>query len=95
MKRWKVMLGLVAAGAMLSLALQAQAAHHKADEKKMDCAAMFNKAEGMLSENQKISVEKKASMYEMAVKAYNMCRKGEKKDAEAFFKQVFDTSDKM
>ena len=95
MKRWKVMLGLLAAGAVLSLALQAQAAHHKAGEMKMDCAAMFNKAEGMLSENKKIAVEKKASMYEMAVKAYKKCKKGEKKEAEDFFKQVFDTSGRM
>jgi hypothetical protein len=71
------------------------AAHHKADEKKMDCVAMFNKAEGMLSENKNIPVEKKTSLYEMAVKAYNKCKKGEKKEAEDFFKQVFDTSGRM
>ena len=77
------------------LSWNAFAASH--ESKKMSCADMFKKAEGMLSANQKLAIEKKTAMYEMAIKAYNMCKKSqaEMKEAEEFFKKVFESSDKM
>ncbi len=84
----KILLGLAVAGLLLSV-LAVQAAE------KMDCSAMFRKAEDKISSKKKAPAEKKAELYEMTLKAYNECKKGKEKEANDFFKQVFDTSDRM
>ena len=61
----------------------------------MDCAAMFQEAESKLSGNKNIPAEKKVELYEMALKAYQECKKGKEKEALDFFNEVFDISDRM
>ena len=88
MQYMRVLLGLTLAGLVTS-AVTVQAAD------KMDCNAMFRKAESKISEKKEAPVEKKAELYEMALKAYQQCKQGKMQKARDFFNQVFDTSDRM
>lgn len=92
----KILLGLIAASIVLGLAFSAMAASHE-NKMDMDCDAMFKEAEKMLSEDTEAAPSKKAKKYAMAAKAYEKCKRSQKemKEAQEFFKKVFDTSGKM
>ncbi len=90
----RILLGLAAASLILGFAFTALADEYAG---KMDCEAMFQKAERMLSEDVEASTEQKAKKYAMAARAYEKCKRAQKdmQEAEDYFKKVFDTSDKM
>ncbi len=58
---------------------------------------MFKKAEQMLSEDKEASTEQKAKKYAMAARAYEKCQRSQKemKEAEEFFRKVFEDRTKM
>ncbi len=90
----RMLLGLAVASLILGFAFTAFADEHAS---KMDCEAMFQKAEQMLSEDLEASTEQKAKKYAMAARAYEKCKRAQKdmKEAEEYFTKVFDTSGKM
>ena len=61
----------------------------------MDCPDMFMKAEDKIAMHKTAPIEDKVKLYRMAADGYEMCKKGEESQAKDFFRQVFDTADKM
>ncbi len=92
----KILLGIIVTSLVLGLACSAIADQHE-QKMDMDCDAMFKKAEQMLSSDTEATAADKAKKYAMAAKAYEKCKRSQKemKEAEDFFKKVFDTSGKM